>query len=189
MFRKAKSSDIDAIHQLLVAEAAQGRFDRRLVEEPYRTGFYENLDHIRKHGRRLDEDLRAQLLVWENDAGEATGCFINSAIACFVNGPIKTDAGNEQWMSAVFTEFRGQKQGSEMRNAGLDYLHPRVDVFARCAPESEVSFQMNLRRGFLLLHTTDEGVRVMKLPKRGTAPGPQGNLHQLLDPFVAIPVR
>ncbi len=189
MFRKAESRDIDAIHQVLVAEAEQGRFDRRLAIEPHRTGLRENLDHIRKHGRRLDEDLKAQLLVWENDAGEATGCFINSAMACFINGAIKTDAGNEQWMSAVFPDFRGQKQGREMRDAGLSYLHPRVDVFARCAPESEVSCQMNLRRGFLLLDTTEKGVRVMKLPKLGTAPDAQGSLHQLLEPFVEIPVE
>ncbi len=38
MFRKAEPRDIDAIHQLLVAEAAQGYFDRRLVDEPYRSG-------------------------------------------------------------------------------------------------------------------------------------------------------
>ena len=55
MFRKAESRDIDAIHQVLVAEAEQGRFDRRLAIEPHRTGLRENLDHIRKHGRRLDD--------------------------------------------------------------------------------------------------------------------------------------
>lgn len=181
MFRKAESRDIDAIHQLLVAEAAQGRFDRRLVDEPYCTGLRKNLNHIRKRGRRLDEDVRAQLLVWENDAGEATGCIINSAI--------RTDIGNELWMVAVFPEFRGQEQGREMNSEALSYLHPRVDVFARCAAEAQVYFQMNLRRGFLPLDTTDQGVRVMKLPKLGAALSAQGNLHQLLEPFVEIPVR
>ena len=181
MFRKAESRDIDAIHRLLVAEAAQGRFDRRLVDEPYRTGLRKNLNHIRKRGRRLDEDVRAQLLVWENDAGEATGCIINSAM--------RTEFGNELWMVAVFPEFRGQEQGREMNSEALSYLHPRVDVFSRCAAEAQVYFQMNLRRGFLPLDTTDQGVRVMKLPKLGAALGAQGNLHQQLEPFVEIPVR
>ena len=181
MFRKAESLDIDAIHQLLLAEAAQGRFDRRLVDEPYRTGLRKNLNHIRKRGRRLDEDVRAQLLVWENDAGEATGCIINSAM--------RTEFGNELWMVAVFPEFRGQEQGRKMNSEALSYLHPRVDVFSRCAAEAQVYFQMNLRRGFLPLDTTDQGVRVMKLPKLGAALGAQGNLHQQLEPFVEIPVR
>jgi len=181
VFRKAESRDIDAIHRLLVAEAAQGRFDRRLLDEPYRTGLRKNLNHIRKRGRRLDEDVRAQLLVWENDAGEATGCIINSAM--------RTEFGNELWMVAVFPEFRGQEQGREMNSEALSYLHPRVDVFSRCAAEAQVYFQMNLRRGFLPLDTTDQGVRVMKLPKLGAALGAQGNLHQQLEPFVEIPVR
>jgi N-acetylglutamate synthase-like GNAT family acetyltransferase len=181
VFRKAESRDIDVIHQLLLAEAAQGRFDRRLVDEPYRSGLRKNLNHIRKRGRRLDEDVRAQLLVWESDAGAATGCIINSAIS--------TDAGNELWMVAVFPEYRGQGQGREMNGEVLSFLHPRVDVFARCATEAQVYFQMNLRSGFLPLDTTDQGVRVMKLPKLGSVLSTQGNLHQQLEPFVEIPVR
>ena len=181
MFRNAESRDIDAIHQLLLAEATQGRFDRRLVDEPYRSGLRKNLNHVRKRGRRLDEDVRAQLLVWESDAGEVTGCIINSAI--------QADAGNELWMVAVFPESRGQGQGSEMNREALSFLHPRVDVFSRCAAEAQVYFQMNLRRGFLPLDTTDQGVRVMKLPKLGAALNEQGNLRQHLEPFVEIPVR
>jgi hypothetical protein len=64
LFRKARSEDIDILHRLLVAEAAQGRFDPRLAEEPYSAGLRKNLNNIRKRGRRLDEDLEAQLLVW-----------------------------------------------------------------------------------------------------------------------------
>lgn len=181
MFRKADSSEIDAIHRLLIDEAAQGRFDHRLVEEPYRTGLRQNLQHIRKRGRRLDEELRAQLLVWENDAGEATGCVINSAI--------QAEYGNEIWMVAVFPEFRGQGQGHAMNSELLSFLHPRVDVFSRCAPQAQVYFRMNLRRGFLPLDTTAQGVRVMKLPKLGAAPDAPGTLHQQLEPFVEMPLR
>ncbi len=178
MFRKAESSDIDAIHQLLIAEAGQGRFDRRLVDEPYCAGLRKNLNHIRKRGRRLDEDVRAQLLVWENDAGDMTGCLVNSAIV--------GDLGNELWMTAVFPEFRGQGEGSRMQGQALSALHPRVDVFCRCAAEAQVFYQMNLRRGFLPLDTTSQGVRVMKLPKLGAALGSQRDLQQALEPFVEI---
>jgi len=181
VFRKAESRDIDAIHRLLVAEAAQGCFDRRLVDEPYRSGLRKNLNHIRKRGRRLDEDVQAQLLVWENESAETTGCMINSAI--------QADAGNELWMVAVLPAFRGQQQGREMNSAALSFLHPRVDVFSRCAAEAQVYFQMNLRSGFLPLDITDQGIRVMKLPKLGAALREQGNLHQQLEPFVKIPVR
>jgi len=179
VFRKAVSRDLDAIHQLLVEEAAHGRFDRRLVEEPYRSGLRQNLKHIRKRGQRLDEELKAQLLVWENDAGEAAGCAINSAISAA--------HGNEIWMVAVFPEYRGQGHGHAMNSAILSYLHPRVDVFSRCTPEAQVYFQMNLRRGFLPLEVTPLGVRVMKLPKLGAVPDEPGKLHQQLEPFVELP--
>ncbi|HHJ16422.1 MAG TPA: hypothetical protein ENJ80_06965 [Gammaproteobacteria bacterium] len=179
MFRKAESSDIDAIHQLLIAEAGQGRFDRRLVDEPYCTGLRKNLNHIRKRGQRLDEDVRAQLLVWGNAAGDVTACLINSAIV--------GDQGNELWMAAVFPEFRGQGEGSRMHGQALSALHPRVDVFCRCAAEAQVFYQMNLRRGFLPLDTTSQGVRVMKLPRLGSELVEQGNPHQVLEPFVEIP--
>ena len=180
MFRKAESSDIDAIHQLLIAEAGEGRFDRRLVDEPYCSGLRKNLKHIRKRGRRLDEDVRAQLLVWENADGDRAACLINSAIA--------GEQGNEIWMAAVFPEFRGQGEGSRMHGQALSALHPRVDVFCRCAAEAQVFCQMNLRRGFLPLDTTSQGVRVLKLPKLGSELVAQGSSHQLLEPFIEIPV-
>jgi len=179
LFRAARSQDIDVIHQLLVDEAAQGRFDRRLAEDPYRSGLRKNLNNIRKRGRRLDEDVSAQLLVWETDDGDMAGCLINSAI---VSG-----MGNEIWMIAVLPAFRGQGIGTRMQNEVLAHLHPRVDVFSRCAPDARVFYQMNLRRGFLPLEVTDQGVSILKLPKMGAALAEQGGQHQQLAPFVEIP--
>lgn len=178
MFRLAKSGDIDGIHRLIVAEAAQGRFDRRLVDEPYRTSLRKNLNTIRKRGRRLDEDVSAQLLVWEADEGEMAGCLINSAIL--------PGLGNELWMVAIVPEARGRGEGSRMMREALACLHPRVDVFSRCAPEAQVLYQMNLRRGFLPLDVTEQGVRVMKLPKMGSPLMEQNSLKQELVPFMEI---
>ena len=180
MFRNAESRDIDVLHELLVAEAAQGRFDPRLAEEPYRAGLRRNLNHIRRKGRRLDEDVAAQLLVWEHE-GDVAGCLINSAIL--------PDAGNEIWMIAVLPGFRGQGIGSRINNEALACLHPRVDLFARCASQAQVSFEMFLRRGFLPLDTTDKGMRVLKLPKMGAGLAGQADQHQQLEPFVRIPVN
>ena len=178
MFRLAESRDIDTIHQLLVAEAAQGHFDPRLKDEPYRSALRRNLNNIRKRGWRLDEDVRAQLLVWEQD-GELAGCLINSAIL--------PQSGNEIWMIAVMPEFRGQGVGRRMEHEVLAYLHPRVDVFARCAAQAQLAHDMFLRRGFLPLDVTERGVRVLKLPRLGSALHAQADLHQELEPFVAIP--
>ncbi len=105
---------------------------------------------------------------------------------CLVNSAIVGDLGNELWMTAIFPEFRGQGEGSRMQGQALSALHPRVDVFCRCAAEVQVFYQMNLRRGFLPLDTTSQGVRVMKLPKLGSELTPQGDLHQALEPFVEI---
>jgi N-acetylglutamate synthase-like GNAT family acetyltransferase len=180
LFRKAEPKDIDIIHQLLVREAAQGRLDPHLAEEPYRAGFRRNLNNIRKRGRRLDQDVRAQLLVWEKDR-QIAGCLVNSAIL--------PEAGNELLMMAVVDEFRGQGVGREMIKRILAMLHPHVDIFARCAVGAEVFFQILLRRGFLPLDITDSGVRVLKLPRLGSQLAEQGGNQQQLEPFVEIPVK
>lgn len=180
MFRKARSEDIDVLHQLLVDEAAHARFDQRLTEEPYRSGLRKNLNSIRKKGRRLDEDLPAQLLVWDQD-GDVAGCVINSAIL--------PGAGNEIWMIAVAPRKRGDGVGSAMNNELLKQLHPFVDIYARCAPQAQVACEMFLRRGFLPLDTTDQGVRVLKMPKMGSALAAQHAGQQDLDPFREIKLR
>lgn len=178
MFRQVKSQDIDVIHQLIISEAAQGRFDSRLAEAANQAGLRKNLNSIRKHGHRLDEYLDAQLLVWESDAGEMAGCLINSAIM--------PGLGNEIWMVAVLPAFRGKGEGSRMLDKALAALHPRADVFSRCAPEAQVLFQMNLRRGFLPLDVTEKGVRVMKFPRMGSSLAGQDAVQQALGPFVEI---
>jgi N-acetylglutamate synthase-like GNAT family acetyltransferase len=180
LFRKAESKDIDVIHQLLVDEAAQGRFDPHLAEEPYRSGLRRNLNNIRKRGRRLDQDVRAQLLVWEQDR-QLAGCLVNSAIL--------PDAGNELWMMAVVPDARGQGVGGDMLRRVLAALHPRVDLFARCAPGAGAMMQMLLRRGFLPIDSSDSGVRALKLPRLGTPTTEQGAGHQQLDAFLEIRVR
>jgi N-acetylglutamate synthase-like GNAT family acetyltransferase len=180
LFREARAADIDTLHELLVSEAVFGRFNPRLAEEPYRSGLRKNLNNIRKKGRRLDEDVDAQLLVWEQD-GQVTGCAINSAIV--------DHSGNEIWMLAVLPESRGGGAGSAMNNELLAHLHPRVDIFARCAPQAQVASEMFLRRGFLPLDTTEHGVRVLKLPKMGATLADQGGSHQVLEPFVKIPLK
>ena len=48
---------------------------------------------------------------------------------------------------------------------------------------------MFLRRGFLPLDTTDRGVRVLKLPKMGSALATQSAAHQNLEEFVQIPLK
>lgn len=177
MFRDARSDDIDLLHALLVDEARQGRFDSRLTEEPYRSGLRKNLNHIRKRRRRLDDDVEAQLLVWERD-GEVAGCAINSAIL--------PGAGNEIWMIAVLPEHRGTGVGRAMNDAMLAQLHPRVDLYARCAPQAGVACEMFLRRGFLPLDVTDKGVRVLKLPKMGASLVSQAGSYQQLEPFAVL---
>ena len=161
MFRTARSEDIDRLHQLLIAEAQEGRFERRLAEEPYRSAMRRNLNNIRKRGRRLDEDLEAQLLVWEHD-GVLAGCVINSAIL--------PGAGNEIWAIAVLAQARGEGVGSAISAHLVDALHPRVDLYARCAPKAQVACEMFLRRGFLPLDVTEHGVQIAPDTDNGMGP-------------------
>lgn len=180
MFRSAGSKDIDVIHELLVAEARLGRFDQRLAQEPYSSAVRKNLNHIRRKGRRLDEDLAAQLLVWEKD-GAVAGFVVNSAIL--------PGAGNEILMLAVVPEFRGRGEARRMQTELLAQLHPRVDVFARCPAGARLYMEMLLRRGFLPLDRTDKGVRILKLPKMGSMLVEQKDPYQQLAPFVQIAVK
>ena len=180
MFRSAGSKDIDIVHELLVAEARLGRFDQRLAQEPYSAALRKNLNHIRRKGRRSDEDLAAQLLVWEGD-GAVAGFVVNSAI---VRG-----AGNEILMLSVVPEFRGRGEGRKLQSELLGQLHPRVDVFARCPPGAKLYMEMLLRRGFLPLDKTDKGVRILKLPKMGSTLVEQKDPYQQLEPFVQIALK
>ncbi len=180
MFRIARSEDIDMLHQLIVAEAGQGRFDKNLVEEPYRSALRRNIRNIRRKGQRLDEHLQAQLLVWESD-GMVSGCAINSEILPGV--------GNEIWMLAVFPDNRGKGVGSAMNTELLRQLHPYVDIFARCAPKAEVACKMFLRSGFISFETTEQGVRILKLPKAGVAPTASKHVRQMLEPYRKIKIQ
>jgi len=180
LFRLAGSKDIDLIHELLVAEARLGRFDQRLAQEPYSAALRKNLNHIRRKGRRLDQDLVAQLLVWEKD-GAVAGFVVNSAIL--------PGAGNEILMLAVVPEFRGRGEGQKMQAELLAQLHPRVDLFARCPPGAKLYMEMLLRRGFLPLDKTEKGVRILKLPKMGSTLVEQRDPYQELEPFVQIALK
>ena len=180
MFRLAVAKDIDVVHELLVAEARLGRFDQRLAQEPFSATLRKNLNHIRRKGRRLDQDLAAQLLVWEAD-GAVAGFVVNSAIV--------PSAGNEILMLAVVPEFRGRGEGRKLQSELLAQLHPRVDVFARCPPGAKLYMEMLLRRGFLPLDKTDKGVRILKLPKMGSTLVEQKDPYQQLEPFVQIAVK
>ncbi|MGD8616312.1 MAG: GNAT family N-acetyltransferase [Gammaproteobacteria bacterium] len=180
MFRLAGSKDIDVIHRLLVSEARLRRFDQRLAQEPYSSALRKNLDHIRRKSRRLDQDLPAQLLIWEQD-GAVAGFVVSSAMT-----PEKT--GNEIWMFAVLPEFRGRGEGSRMKNELLAQLHPRVDVFARCPPGAKQYMQMLLRRGFLPQDSAERGMHIFKLPKAGSNAG-QHDPQRELAPFVQLTIN
>ena len=177
MFRVAGSRDIDVIHALLVAEARLRRFDQRLAQEPYSSALRKNLNHIRRKGRRLDEDLAAQLLVWERD-GALAGFVVNSAVV--------PSAGNEILMFAVLPEFRGQGEARNMQAELLAQLHPRVDLFARCPAGARLYRDMLRRRGFQPLDETDKGVQILVLPKAGSTLLERKDPYQQLEPFVQI---
>jgi ribosomal protein S18 acetylase RimI-like enzyme len=166
------------IHELLMAEARLRRFDQRLAQEPYSSALRKNLDHIRRKGRRLDQDLPAQLLVWEQD-GALAGFVVNSAMAA--------ETGNEIWMFAVLSEFRGRGEGRMMKDELLAQLHPRVDVFARCPPGAKQYMQMLLRRGFLPQESAEKGMRIFKLPRAGSIAVGQ-DVQQKLVPFVEVSI-
>ncbi|VAW79754.1 hypothetical protein MNBD_GAMMA15-886 [hydrothermal vent metagenome] len=180
MFSYADPQTIDQIHALLLKEAAQGHFEPRMLE-PVRAGnMRNNLLSMMHKQERIDENLRAELLVW-TEQGKTIGWLVNSEI---VRG-----AGNELWMLLIQPDHRGTGAGGRMLDAAIADLRDKVDVYARCYPTSTMMIGMFERRGFHLLDTDDSGNLTLKLLQTGSAETLSGKKKQTLRAHVPLPVE
>jgi ribosomal protein S18 acetylase RimI-like enzyme len=152
MMRNASPDDFHFINSLVLAEAQNGHFDRKLLIPAVTRGWELELNSVLASNVRHN-GLRAYALIWEKNK-KSIGFVIMSA------GP--DNKGNELWMTAISAEHRSQGEGKKMV---LDILGrfkgKNLVLIARCSPESAVMFHILTRNGFSHVTAGGQGSRVL----------------------------
>jgi len=157
--RPAVTSDLDFIFDLIYQGAIDRHFNPLIAQSPNaKQGFYRNLQAILTERQRLDNNAKAYASIYEVD-GASIGFLIISAM--------EGQSGNELWMCSVTPTHRKQGYGSKL----LDFVLPQFKsnnraLYARCEPESEIMFQMLLKRGFELISDSSSPTRILVMPKK-----------------------
>lgn len=72
----------------------------------------------------------------------------------------ENNEGNELWIVAIDKKFRNQGHGKQMILGIINQFKGKnLMLFARCAPESEIMYQLLLQHGFNHFTTGQEGYR------------------------------
>lgn len=150
MMRNASLGDFHFIYSMVLAEAQNGHFDRKLLIPAATRGLEIELKSVLA-SRIRHNGLYAHALVWEKDKSPI-GFVIMSA------GP--DNKGNELWMTAISPEHRGQGEGKKMILDILGHFKGKnLALMARCSPESEAMFHILTRNGFSHVTTGEQGSR------------------------------
>lgn len=151
MLRAANIGDLDFIFNLIIDGAKEGHFNQELyTSDEAKRGFRIELMSILEKQVRLG-GLRAYGSVYEIK-GKRVGFLLISS------GP--GNKGNELWMASVDPEYRGKGHGKTMMLYVINQFSGKnLILFARCAPKSEVMYQLLTNNGFKLFETGPEGTR------------------------------
>jgi len=150
MMRNASPSDFQFIYSLVLTEAQNGHFDRKLLIPAATRGWELELKSVLTSGVRLN-GLRSYALIWERDR-KPVGFVIISAGS--------DNKGNELWMSAVSPNHRGRGDGKKMILEILrQFQGKNLILMARCSPESEAMFHILTTNGFNHVTTGEQGIR------------------------------
>jgi len=150
MMRNASPEDFQFIFSLILEEAKNGHFARKLLSPAATRGFNIEIRSVLTHGVRVN-GVRAYALVWERDA-KPIGFVIMSAGS--------DNMGNELWLAAILPTHRGCGEGKKMIFEILrQFKGKNLMLGARCAPESEAMFHILTSNGFRLIHIGEEGSR------------------------------
>lgn len=150
MMRYATGEDYDFIFSLILKEAANGHFDRKLLAPAATRGLEFELRSVLSSHRRAN-GCYAYALIWERN-GQPIGFVVMSAL--------DADQGNELWLAAVSPCHRGKGEGTEMISTILRQFEQQgAGLLARCAPESEAMFHILTSNGFVLDVVSKQGTR------------------------------
>jgi GNAT superfamily N-acetyltransferase len=155
MMRYATVNDYDFIFSLIMKEAANGHFSRKLLNPAATLGMEKELLSVLLHHRRINQ-CYAYALIWERK-GYPVGFVVISAL--------EGDQGNELWLAAVSPSHRGLGEGREMIGAILlQFRQQNAGLMARCAPESEAMFHILTSNGFVVDALLQHGTRQLVTP-------------------------
>lgn len=150
MMRYATVNDHDFIFSLIIKEAANGHFSRKLLDPVATLGMKKELLSVLLHHRRINQ-CYAYALIWERK-GYPVGFVVMSAL--------EGEQGNELWLAAIAPSYRGLGEGKEMIGAILpQFKQQGAGLVARCAPESEAMFHILTSNGFVVDAILEHGTR------------------------------
>lgn len=151
MHRPATIQDVSFIYDLILDGSKNGYFNRAFCQVTGASnGLFVELTSIIAEKIRPN-GLQAEALIYEHK-GRSVGFIIMSAG--------ENNKGNELWMAAIHPDHRGKGHGKAMITWVLDQFEGKNHLlFARCAPESEIMYQLLLSHGFSHMVTGDEGYR------------------------------
>ena len=158
--RRANISDHGFICSIILNGARKGHFSIDLTDQRAIHHFKATISDMLKPGCTeqvyifLKQDKRLGLAIL-NDIDAHPDC-------------------KELYMLCVHSKFRKQGYGKQLLDIIMHKLQ-HFTVYARCAPASQIMFDMLLQHHFQLIHETDQGIRILKK-------------HQPCDYDTAIPI-
>ncbi|XZY03598.1 hypothetical protein ACT4XO_15715 [Acinetobacter baumannii] len=156
MLRNASIKDLDFLFNEILEGSKSGHFNSEFHQNPRATaGLRVNLESILSGNGRVDGPF-AYGLVLENNNGKPVSFLLISAL--------EGNKGNEFWMLSTAKPFRKQGFGNQIIDEVLNAFKARkVGVTARCSPESEIMYQMLIKKGFKHLETGPQGTRFLAI--------------------------
>lgn len=151
----ADSSDLKWMSRLLIHASNKGHF----IVENTRAGrdFQKaNLQSIIINGMRLDEPLRSQAMVFEDN---------QQKVGFVVMSEIYDGYGNEIYMFIVDRDYRGKGYGRQMLDEIIRRWHPTSAIQARCHKQSGQMTSMLKKSGFTCVDVLKQNAEVYRLDK------------------------
>lgn len=149
----ADHTDLKWMYSLVINASNKGHFQVKNNDEG-RNWIKRTLHSIVFNQKRVDPDLRAQAMVFENEAGK---------VGFVVMSEMKEGYGNEIFIFVVDRKFRGHGYGQAMLNEIIMRWHSTSNIYASCFPASIAMVSMLRKSGFMCEGTNKEGVQFYKL--------------------------
>lgn len=146
MMDYATFQDIDFIVQLILSEAENGFFSKKLLREDAKKGLKVEITNIVTQQRKIDGTVAYALVKREKNV--PIGFIVISS------KPM------ELWMIAIDPKYRGMGIGERIVVEFLNQMiGSNILLIARCSKQSEAMFHILTKHGFSHKYTDNEGYR------------------------------
>lgn len=153
---QAEAGDFDFMRKELILGARKRHFNFPVLDPAGLRSLEDNIRSAIEHHRFCSGLLAVPILFMHKQS--RVGMVIMTEVS-------PGQGGNEIHIVFVTDKHRGKGYGSQMVDSILA-SRQGVDVYARCAPASQRMYEMLQRRGFVYLHTMQDGQRILVRPKQ-----------------------